>query len=113
MREDIERLISTRINDVVKLELALFFQQNQQFVDRAECVALRVKRDARTVQDALRSLADGGIIERFELGEGRYILYSYTRDPNMRDLLDGLSALYHEDPAQRMQIVKRLMGVAR
>lgn len=111
MRDDIEKLISTRINDLVKLELALFFQQNPAFVDRVDGIARRVRRDPRDVEDALRMLAEAGVLERFELGSGKYVLYSYTRNPDMRCLLDGLSSAYHEDAAQRVQIVKRLMGL--
>jgi hypothetical protein len=113
VRDEIERLIGRRIDDLVKLELALFFQQNPGFVDRLEGIARRVGHDPRVVEDALRALADGGLLERFELGSGKYVLYSYTRDPDMRALMDGLSAAYHEDPAQRVEIVKRLMGLER
>ena len=113
MRDELQQLISTRIDDLVKLELALYFQQNPSFVDRAEGVARRVGRDPRTVEDALRALAEGGLLERFELGSGKYVLYSYTRDPDMRALMDGLSSAYHDDPTERVRIVKRLMGLDR
>jgi hypothetical protein len=113
MRDEIERLIGTRIDDLVKLELALFFHQHPSFVDRLEGIARRVGRDPRVVEDALRGLAEGGLLERFELGSGKYVLYSYTRDPDMRGLIDVLSDAYHENPAERIQIVKRLMGLAR
>ena len=113
MREEIERLIGTRIDDLVKLELALFFQQHPSFVDRLEGIARRVGRDPRIVEDALRGLAEGGLLERFELGSGKYVLYSYTRDASLRALMDGLSTAYHEDPGERTAIVKRLMGLRR
>ena len=113
MRQEIERLIRTRIDDLMKLELALYFQQHPTFVDRLEGIARRVGRDPRMVEDALRALAEGGLLERFELGSGKYVLYSYTRDPDLRTLMDGLSAAYHESPAERMEIVKQLMGLAR
>jgi len=113
MRDEIERLIGTRIDDLVKLELALYFQQNPSFVDRIEGVARRVGRDQRVVELALRALAECGLLERFELGSGKYVLYSYTRDPDLRVLMDCLSSAYHENPTERVEIVKRLMGLAR
>jgi len=113
MRDEIERLIETRIDDLVKLELALYFQQNPTFVDRLEGIARRLGRDPRAVEEALRALAEGGLLERFELGSGKYVLYSYTRDPEMRALMDRLSAAYHENPRERVEIVKRLMGLRR
>jgi hypothetical protein len=113
VRDEIEQLISARVNDLVKLELALFFQQNPAVVDRVEGIARRLRREPCCVEDALRALAEGGILERFELGAGKYVLYSYTRDPDMRCLLDTLSAAYHDDQEERTQIVKRLMGLQR
>jgi hypothetical protein len=113
MRDEVERLIGTRIDDLVKLELALYFQQHPSFVDRLEGIARRVGRDPRVVQNALTGLADCGLLECFELGSGKYVLYSYTRDASLRALMDGLSAAYHEDPAERTAIVKRLMGLRR
>jgi hypothetical protein len=113
MRDEIERLIGPRIDDLVKLELALYFQQHPAFVDRLEGVARRVGRDPRIVEDALHALAECGLLERFELGSGKYVLYSYTRDPDMRMLMDCLSRAYHDDPTERVEIVKRLMGLAR
>jgi len=113
VREEIEQLISTRINDLVKLDLALFFQQHPAFVDRIEGIARRVGRHAGTVESALQALAQDGVLERFHLGSGKYILYSYTRDPHMRSLLDDLSSAYHDDPVERVCILKRLMGLER
>jgi len=113
MRDEVERLIGTRIDDLVKLELALYFQQHPAFVDRLEGIARRLGRDPRVVQDALSGLTECGLLECFELGSGKYVLYSYTRDTGMRTLMDGLSAAYHDDPAERTAIVKRLMGLQR
>ena len=113
MRDEIERLIGTQIDDLVKLELALFFQQNAAFVDQIEGIARRVGRDPCAVEGALRALADSGLLERFELGSGKYVLYSYTRDPELRASMDALSAAYHENPSERVEIVKRLTGLGR
>ncbi len=54
MRDEIERLIGRRIDDLVKLELALFFQQNPGFVDRLEGIARRVGHDPRVVEGCCR-----------------------------------------------------------
>jgi hypothetical protein len=111
MRDEIERLLSAHLNDLVKLELALFFQRNPGCVDHVEGIARRVRRDPREVEGALCALADGGVLSRFELGGGKYVLYGFTSDPEMRSLLDSLSAAYHDDPSARVHIVKRLMGL--
>jgi hypothetical protein len=112
MEEDVARLLEEHIDCMVKLDVVLFFHDHPRFLDTAEAVASWVAKDVKAVEPALRALSKAGVVERFELGSGRYVLYGYTRSGNTRDAVAGLSRVYHENEAERSAIVKRLMGVA-
>ena len=112
MEEDIARLLEECIDSKVKLDLVLFFHDHPKFLDTAQAVAAWVSRDARAVEPALRMLSKAGLVEKFELGSGRYVLYAYTKSGRLRDTVARLSRVYHEDEVERGVIVRRLMGLA-
>jgi len=112
MEEDVARFLEECIDSKVKLDLVLFFHDHPKFVDGAEAVANWIARDAKVVQPALRLLSKAGVVDKFELGSGRYVLYAYTKSSRIRNTVAKLSRLYHEDEAARGAIVRRLMGLA-
>jgi predicted transcriptional regulator len=111
MEEQVERLLADVLNDIVRLSVALFFHDHPSAVEGTERIALRLGRDPAAVEGALKALARAGIVERFELGSGRYVLYAYTQSSKTRSAIAQLSQYYHDDPVLRLAIVRRVMGL--
>jgi len=111
MEEEVERLLSDALGDMVRLNVALFFHDHPSFVDGAQRIASRLGRDQAVVERALKALADCGVVERFQLGSGRYVLYAYTENAKVRRAVAQLSRHFHTDPAMRTAIVRRVMGL--
>ncbi len=112
MEEDVDRLLEECIDSKVKLDLVLFFHDHPEIIDSAEAIAAWVARDVKAVEPALRLLSKAGLLDRFELGSGRYVLYAYAKSTRIRDTVARLSRIYHEDETERGVIVRRLMGLA-
>jgi predicted transcriptional regulator len=111
MEEDIERLLAETLYDVVRLNVALFFHDHPSLIESGEQIARRLGRDLAAVGRALEGLAQSGILERFELGSGRYVLYAYAQNPKTRDTIARLSRCFREDPVLRGMIVRQVMGL--
>ncbi len=109
MDAEVERLLKDAVTDLVRLEVALFYHQNPAFVDSAEAISRRLYRDLPVVEQAVAGLVKCGLLDRFELGSGRYVLYSYTRNPQIRGSVAALSAVYHENDQGRVEIIRFLM----
>jgi len=105
----VARLLKEAVDDLVKLEIALFFQRSPGYVDGAQAIAKRIYRDQVEVERSLQALAKTGLLERFELGSGRYVLYSLTQDPQSQQAVDLLSTAYHESEHDRLAIIRVLM----
>ena len=111
MEEEVKRLLHDTLSDMVRLNVALFFHDHPSFVDGAKRIASRLGRDQEAVEGALETLTKSGVIERFELGSGRYVLYAYTQNSKVRGTIAQLSRYFHEDAALRTAIVRRVMGL--
>ncbi|MCX7599619.1 MAG: hypothetical protein N2512_12250 [Armatimonadetes bacterium] len=95
--------------NIVGLDLALFFQAHPGIFDTVFGIANRVARPPEEIQAALDRLAAAGILEQHELGAGRYRCYSLRRTEEVWRLLCRLSELYLDDPAARREIIKSLV----
>jgi hypothetical protein len=111
MDEDLAAIMQRGIDSLVKLELLLFFDSNPDLVDTAQAIAARLARDMRDVKFALRALAASDLVNRFELGAGRYVLYSRVESHHTRASIRRLSEVYHGDEQGRIEIIKKLMGL--
>ena len=111
MDEEVVSLLDRGIDSLVKLDLVLLFDANPDFVDSARAVASRLARDAREVEEALIALAGRGLVERFQLGSGRYVLFARPNSDRMRASIRRLSQIYHTDEQGRIGIIKKLMRV--
>jgi hypothetical protein len=111
MEEEVERLLSDVVCDMVRLNVAFFFHDHPSFVDGAQRIASQLGRDPAVAERALEALARSGVVERFELGSGRYVLYAYTQNAKLRASIARLSHYFHDDPALRTAIVRRVMGL--
>jgi hypothetical protein len=111
MSEEVERLLGDALTDMVRLNVALFFHDHPSFVDSAQRIASQIGRDPAAVERAVQALAKSSVLDRFELGSGRYVLYAYTQDSRVRGAIAQLSRHFHEEPELRSAIVRRVMGL--
>jgi hypothetical protein len=95
--------------DVAGLEVALFFQANPVVFDSAPGVALRLQRSLPEVQPALDRLVAAEVLDVFTRGDGRYLCYALSREPQVWDLLCSLSEAYLDRPEFRQEIVRLLI----
>lgn len=105
----VAEFITKHAQNLIGLDVALFFQANPQTFDTAEGLARRTHRDVDQVRLALERLAEGGVLDVFSRSEGRYQCYALARDPAAWDLLCSLSEAYVDDLDSRKQIVRLLM----
>jgi predicted transcriptional regulator len=106
---EVKRLVTEVVDDLAKLEVVLFFHAHPNFIDSAARIARRMGSEESKVDAALQALSEAGFVERFVLGEGRYVLYAYSQSPRVRRLVERLSRAYHEDPGQRQEMVRMLL----
>lgn len=109
LREKIRWFIEEVVQNIVGLDLALFFQAHPSIFDTVPGIASRVARPPEEIQEALDRLAAAEILEVHELGAGRYKCYSLRRTDDVWRLLCRLSELYLDDPAARREIIKTLV----
>lgn len=110
MRDKVRWLVEDVAQDIVGLDVALFFQAHPRVFDTAPGIAMRMGRRAEEVEDALERLAEAGILETYDLGAGRYRCYTLKRTDEVWSLLCRLSEAYLDDPTSRRQIIRMLVG---
>ena len=110
MENELDLLLRTVIDSLVKLEALLYLHTRSGAVHTAEELAGTLRRPLDATADALAELAEVGLIERFPLGTGRHVIYGPMEDAHVQDILTRLHALYHKDPVSRAELVRRVMG---
>ncbi|KPV54228.1 hypothetical protein SE17_05060 [Kouleothrix aurantiaca] len=106
----IQRLLTQAINSPLKLHLALLFHENPRLEGSAHSITERIYRDIWSTREALRELADDGILGvRDSASEP---IYSYCPRPEHR-LPIALLVEYFNDPFARDQIHAQLRDLAR
>lgn len=95
--------------NIVGLDIALFFQANPRTFDTAAGLALRTHRDVDEVRSALERMAQQGYLETFSRGEGRYTCYALPKDAKVWNLLCMLSEAYLDHAESRKEIIRLLM----
>jgi hypothetical protein len=110
MDEEVRDLLRRTLKDIVTLEVTLFFHGHPETIDSREGLTQRLEQEPAKMTQALENLAQAGIVNRYELGEGRYEVYSLTHDAGMRSKIDRLNTYYHEDPASRAEIIQHIIS---
>jgi hypothetical protein len=82
---DLLAFLHTRINSFVKWDVIQFFHRNPNTIDTADNIARYIGRTGKTVREEMAELSNSGILE--EDGLGDVIIYSLSRDPEIRDQL--------------------------
>jgi len=110
MQDKIRWLVTDVAQNIVGLDVALFFQAHPNVFDTAAGIAMRMGRRPEEVGEALDRLAEAGILEVFDLGAGRYRCYALRRVDEVWSLLCRLSELYLDDPGARREIIRMLIS---
>jgi hypothetical protein len=101
----IQRLLARAINSPIKLHLVLLFHENPRLEGSARQIIQRIYRDIWSTQEALRELADAGILGVSDrAGEP---VYSYCPRAEHRAPIARLVERFN-DPFARDQIHARL-----
>lgn len=109
MKQDLRTVIDEVIQDIVGLDVALFFQAHPNVFDTATGIAMRMGRTTEEVEEPLERLAEAGILETYDLGAGRYRCYTLRRTDEVWAMLCRLSELYLDNPAARREIIRMLI----
>ncbi|NPV49188.1 MAG: hypothetical protein HPY69_19765 [Armatimonadetes bacterium] len=97
------------VQNVVGLDVALFYQANPRTFDTAGGVALRTHRSIEEVEKVLERLAAAGVLEAFSRGEGRYTCYALPKDPAAWNLLCRLSEAFLDRSDSRKEIIRLIV----
>jgi hypothetical protein len=95
--------------NIVGLDVALFFQANPNVFDSVPGLARRVGRGPEEIGPALDRMAAAEVLEVFELGAGRYRCYALRHCEEAWGLLCHLSELYLDNPPARKQIIQMII----
>ena len=104
----IQRLLEQAIDSSVKLQLLLMFYENSRFEGTAMQVAERIFRDIWSAREALRELAEDGVLAVSGSSEP---VYRYRPTAELREPIFRLVQSYNE-PLERDQIQRSLREVA-
>jgi hypothetical protein len=113
MDEAVRGLLQDALQDLLSLEVALFFHNHPELVESREGLVYRMACEPERLAGTLQHLTEQGIVERFLLGGGRYEVFSYTPDRNRRSCIGKLSNYYHNDPIARKEIIRHIMARGR
>ncbi len=104
MDNELDLLLGTAIDSLLKLDVLLYLHSRPRSVHRAQDIAAYLQRPPHQVTPSLDELSQAGLIERFALGTGRHVVYGPTEDEHVREIVDLLQRRYR-DPETRPGIV--------
>lgn len=105
MDNELDLLLGTAINSLVKLDALLYLHSRPGIVQSAADIATQLRRPPQQVSASLDELAHVRLVDRFALGTGRHVVYGPMEDEHVREII----ALLHEryrDPETRLRIVR-------
>jgi hypothetical protein len=105
----IQRLLEKAIDSPIKLQLCLLFDENQRMVGSAAELANRIYRDIWSTREALRELAEDGVLCVSDIAGEQ--IYTYRPRAEYVDAIFRLSQSYNE-PIERDAIQRALREVA-
>ncbi len=105
----VREFIAEIAQDLVGLDVALFYQANPRAFDTAAGIALRTHRSVDEVEPALERMSAGGYLETVSRSDGRYQVFALSPSPDVWRTLCRVSEAYHEDPRSRKEIILMLV----
>jgi predicted transcriptional regulator len=112
MDNELDLLLGTAIDSLVKLEIILLFHARPGTVSRPEDMAGRFRRPQAEVVLALDQLAEAGLIERFVLGSGRHAVYGPSDDDRVGAVIEVLNERYNRNSDTRAEVVRSALRVS-
>jgi len=112
MESELDLLIGTAINSLLKLEVLLYFEDHPGAAQTADEIGVRLSRPREELKTALEELSQAGLIERFALGSGRHVVYGSADDPHVREVLGALEARYRRADS-RAGLVRQIVSAGR
>ena len=109
MQSELDLLLGTAIDSLVKLEALLYLYQRHGAVHTPDEISARLRCPAHEVSRALEELFQAGLIDRFSLGSGKHAVYGPTEDTHVQALLALLHERYHRGPEARTDIVQKIL----
>jgi hypothetical protein len=105
----VQRLLEQAIDSPIKLQLCLMFYENRRMEGTAAQFADRIYRDIWSTREALREMAEDGVLNATPLaGEP---IYRYRPRPDLVDPIFRLAQAYNE-PLERDAIQRALREIA-
>ncbi len=105
----IQRLLEQVIDSPIKLQLLLMFYENPRMEGTSSQIAERIYRDIWSAREALRELAEDGILSATsQVGE---VVYRYRPRADCVEPIFRLAQSYNE-PLERDQLQRLLREVA-
>jgi len=111
MDSELELLLGSAIDSLLKLELLLYLHSRPGPVQQPEAVATQLRRTEPEVTPALEGLAEAGLIDRFAFGTGRHVVYGPAEDEHVQNLIALINERYNGEPAARADLVRRVVGL--
>ena len=105
----IQRLLEQAIDSPTKLQLCLLFHENRQLEGTATQFANRIYRDIWSTSEALREMAEDGIL--ITSGSASEPVYRYRPRPEYADAILRLAQCYNE-PLERDRVQRAVREVA-
>lgn len=105
----VREFVAEIAQDLVGLDVALFYQANPRAFDTAAGIALRTHRSVDEVEPALERMSAGGYLETVSRSDGRYQVFALSPSPDVWRTLCRVSEAYHEDPQSRKEIILMLV----
>ena len=105
----VQRLLEQVIDSLIKLQLLLLYYENPRFEGTATQVVGRTYKDIWSTREALRELAEDGLLDASGANDP---VYNYRPRPEYREPIFRLVQCYNE-PLEREQLQRVLHEIAR
>jgi hypothetical protein len=109
MDTELDLLLRTAIDSLVKLELLIYFHSRPGSVHSPADIGKRLRRPTHEVAQALEELSHLDLVARFALGTGRHVMYGPSDDAHVQSLLGLLQERYTRDSSSRAEIVHKVL----
>jgi len=106
------RQVGQAIDNLVKLELVMFFHQNPETLDDLCGISRRLGYSPEAIDSSVPELVAAGLLTQH--GQGPRAVFRYTQDPEVRRVVEGdYSSRYQtKEERRRLESVVAAKGVA-
>lgn len=106
MDSELDLLLGTAIDSLVKLDILLYLHARPGAVQKPNDIAERLGRSQDEIARALDGLSQAHLVDRFSLGTGRHVVYGEAEEAHVRHLIGILHDRYCSGGESRAQVVR-------